>query len=166
VIPTSSKVTKNNIHNISNVAKEIIDAYKVKCNSTATVPEHLLHNINGLLFFLQQANGDVVFAKSVRISVGIWIILHNIDNSAAGDTKFINLLLQTIFGNEILSKSSITGFSKHDKNIRSEKLDHMPMIGSKGLPTEVDSLTKLYVHYNILFGNSTEMDVVNELATL
>jgi hypothetical protein len=40
------------------------------------------------------------------------------------------------------------------------------VIGSKGLPTDVDSLTKMYVQYNILFGNVTEIEVVNELATL
>jgi hypothetical protein len=51
VIPTSSKVTKNNIHNKSDAAKESVDANKAKCNATATVPEHLIYNIYRLLFF-------------------------------------------------------------------------------------------------------------------
>jgi ectoine hydroxylase-related dioxygenase (phytanoyl-CoA dioxygenase family) len=39
VISTSPKVTENNIHNILDAAKKIVETYKAKCNSTANVPE-------------------------------------------------------------------------------------------------------------------------------
>jgi hypothetical protein len=70
--------------------------------------------------------------SGVRISGGIWAILMKADTSLAGDTKFVNLLLQTIFGNTILAKSSVTGFSKSNQNQKSEKLDHIKLNLIKG----------------------------------
>jgi hypothetical protein len=40
------------------------------------------------------------------------------------------------------------------------------LIGSKGLPTDIAALKSMYIRYNIMFGNSNEIEVNNELITL
>jgi hypothetical protein len=64
-------------------------------------------------------------ANGIEISREVWTKLKFFQNSAAGDTKYVNLLLHTVFGNN-------TGFARKNKKEKSEKLDESKLFFIKG----------------------------------